>query len=194
MVSLDSKLCAKAGILASAVMFVVYFICLAVNASHWSIHNSISDFGYTEESSTVVLFIGACVVSGLLLILSGYGRFLYGGTKYIRFGGLFVSFSGLGLILVGVVSKTFNDTFHQICTMLFIILFVVAILLTCIQDLMDGDRRFSIGFGILAIFAGFAIIVGYIPYFVLESVLMGYVFFWYICKCFAVLKETPSDA
>lgn len=172
---------AKLGLIASAVAMLDYLVCLCVNY-YWNIDNSISDFGYDKASSTVYFFIAGCVLSGVLLSLSGYGRFIHGENGFVRTGGLFVALSGIGLVFVGIISKTLSDPLHQLFTMIYIVTFIAAIMSICIWDLVNGRYIFPTGFLIAGALSVYAIWFGYVPYFILESVLMGYVFVWYIFK------------
>ena len=170
------------GFAAAELAVIVYTLCAVLNSGTWTLHNSISDFGWDEISSSYELFVIGMTISGLLLTISGYGRFLYEDNRTLRTAGLFISLSGIGMMMTALISKTISDPLHRFATMLFIIVFCLAILITCIVELKAGKWFFSICFLCLGLFSAYAIIFGGIYYFIQESTLLGFVMVWYVVK------------
>lgn len=171
---------ANAGILAIVIMVVSVVLCVLGDPDWDYTNGSMCDFGVSEVKYVSVLFIGACIVSGLLFMFSGIGWYLFEGSRFVRAGGLVVVISGAALICVGVFDKTFP--FHQYVSIIYAIIFIVAIALVSIQDIMDRHFILVLGLAALGLFGLVTIFVDMVPYSFVQVVLMGYVFIWYVFK------------
>ena len=190
--SIGPKPYAWAGIIAAAVMIIAVILCVLLD-SNWTYdgpHSSMCDFGISEFWYVSVLFIGACIVSGTLILISGFGWYLFEESKYVRYGGLVIMFAGIALMCVGIFDKTYS--FHQWVTIIFAVIFIIGIALVSIQDIIDREWPLVIGLaivGIYGLFTCFFFIPPFTTYTVVQVVLMGYVFFWYIVKSIKLMKK-----
>ena len=183
--SIGPKPYAWAGIVAAAVMIIAVILCVLLD-SNWTYdgrHSSMCDFGISDFWYVSVIFIGACIVSGTLILVSGFGWYLFEESKYIRYGGLVIMFAGIALMCVGVFDKTYS--FHQWVTIIFAVIFIIGIALVSVQDIIDRQWPLLIGLAVVGLYGLFTCFF-YIPpittYTVVQVVLMGYVFFWFIVK------------
>ena len=183
--SIGPKPYAWAGIIAAAVMVIAVILCVLLD-SNWTYdgrHSSMCDFGVSEFWYVSVIFIGACIVSGTLILVSGFGWYLFEESKYVRYGGLVIMLAGIALMCVGIFDKTYS--FHQYVSIIFAAIFIVGIALVSVQDIIDGQWPLLIGLAIVGLYGLFTCFF-YIPpittYTVVQVVMMGYVFFWFIVK------------
>ena len=190
--SIGQKPYAVAGIVAAAVMVISVILCVILD-TNWTYngpHSSMCDFGISDFWYVSVLFIGACIISGLLILTSGFGWYLFEESKYVRYGGLVIMLAGLALLCVGVFDKTFS--FHQYVTIIFAVIFIIGIALVSVQDIIDRQWPLLIGLAIVGIYGLFTCFF-YIPpittYTVVQVVLMGYVFFWFVMKNLKFMKD-----
>ena len=186
---------AWAGIIAAAVMVISVILCVILD-TNWTYngpHSSMCDFGISDFWYVSVLFIGACIVSGLLIMVSGLGWYLFKESKYVRYGGLVIMFAGVALMCVGIFDKTYS--FHQYVTIIFAVIFIIGIALVSVQDIIDREWPLLIGLavvGLYGLFTCFFYIPPFTTYTVVQVVLMGYVFFWFIVKNIRILKNDQS--
>ena len=139
--SIGPKPYAWAGIAAATVMVMAIILCVLLD-SNWTYdgrHSSMCDFGVSEFWYVSVIFIGACIVSGTLILISGFGWYLFEESKYIRYGGLVIMLAGIALMCVGIFDKTYS--FHQSVTIIFAVIFIIGIALVSVQDIIDRDYR-----------------------------------------------------
>ena len=183
--SIGPKPYAWAGIVAAAVMIIAVILCVLLD-SNWTYdgrHSSMCDFGISDFWYVSVIFIGACIISGTLILVSGFGWYLFEESEYIRYGGLVIMFAGIALMCVGIFDKTYS--FHQWVTIIFAVIFIIGIALVSVQDIIDREWPLLIGLAIVGLYGLFTCFF-YIPpittYTVVQVVLMGYVFFWFIVK------------
>ena len=183
--SIGPKPYAWAGIVAAAVMIIAVILCVLLD-SNWTYdgrHSSMCDFGISDFWYVSVIFIGACIISGTLILVSGFGWYLFEESEYIRYGGLVIMFAGIALMCVGIFNKTYS--FHQWVTIIFAVIFIIGIALVSVQDIIDREWPLLIGLAIVGLYGLFTCFF-YIPpittYTVVQVVLMGYVFFWFIVK------------
>ena len=171
---------AWAGIIAVAIMVVSVMICLMVDKGWDYEQGSLCDFGVSEIKWVSVLFITACAVSGSLFIISGFGWFLFEESKWVRYGGLVIMLAGLSLICVGIFDKTYS--FHQGVAVMFAVIFIIAIALVSVQDILDRHLVLVAGLAILGIFGIVTMFVSIVPYSMIQMIMMGYVFLWFSVK------------
>ena len=171
---------AWAGIAAVFVMVLAVCICLLGDPSWDYQTDSMCDFGVSDIKYVSAVFIGGCVLSGLLFVVSGFGWFLFEESKYVRAGGIVVMISGVALMCVGLLDKSFS--FHQYVTITFAVIFIVAIELVSVQDIMDRHFILLIGLGIVGLFGLITIFVDIAPYSFVQVILTGYTFVWYLFK------------
>ena len=171
---------AWAGIIAVAIMVVSVMICLMVDKGWDYEYGSLCDFGVSEIKWVSLLFIYACVISGILFIISGFGWYLFEESKFVRYGGLVIMLAGASLICVGLFDKTFS--FHQAVAVIFAVIFIIAIALVSVQDILDRRLILVAGLAILGIFGIVTMFVSIMPYSMIQIVMMGYVFFWFSVK------------
>ena len=193
--SIGPKPYAWAGIVAAAVMIIAVILCVLLD-SNWTYdgrHSSMCDFGISEFWYVSVIFIGACIISGTLILVSGFGWYLFEESKYIRYGGLVIMFAGIALMCVGIFDKTYS--FHQWVTIIFAVIFIIGIALVSVQDIIDREWPLLIGLAIVGLYGLFTCFF-YIPpittYTVVQVVLMGYVFFWFVVKNARFMKNGHS--
>lgn len=184
-----------AGIIAVIVMVLAVCFCVICD-TNWEYngpHSSMCDFGISEFWYVSVAFIGGCIVSGLLFMMSGFGWYLFDESKYVRYGGLVVMLAGVALICVGIFDKTYD--FHQFVSIIFAVIFIIAIALVSVQDIIDRQWPLLIGLAVLGLYGLFTCFF-YIPpfttYTVVQVVLMGYVFFWFVMKSLKFMKKHQS--
>ena len=184
-----------AGIIAVIIMVVSVCFCVLCD-TNWEYngpHSSMCDFGVSDFWYVSVAFIGACITSGMLFMVSGFGWFLFDESKYIRYGGLVVMFAGVALMCVGIFDKTYD--FHQYVSIIFAVIFIIAIALVSVQDIIDRQWPLLIGLAVLGLYGLFTCFF-YIPpfttYTVVQVVLMGYVFFWFVMKSLRFMNKYHS--
>ena len=193
--SIGPKPYAWAGIIAAAVMVISVILCVLLD-SNWTYngpHSSMCDFGVSDFWYVSVLFIGACIVSGTLILVSGFGWYLFQESKYVRYGGLVIMFAGIALMCVGIFDKTYS--FHQYVSIIFAVIFIIGIALVSIQDIIDRQWPLLIGLaivGLYGLFTCFFYIPPFTTYTVVQVVMMGYVFFWFIVKNVRIMKNDHS--
>ena len=181
------------GIAGVAVMVVSVLICLAVDTEwQWS-NGSMCDFGVSNIKAISVLFVKACEISGIMIMISGFGWYLFQDSKYVRIGGAIIMIAGLSLSAVGIFDKTYS--FHQFVSILFAIIFIIAIALVSVQDILDRNFTMVICLALLGLF-GLATIFFPIAYYsVVQLIMMGFVFFWFVVKTIVLMRSaqtTPS--
>ena len=197
--SIGPKPYAWAGILAALVMVAAVILCVLLD-SNWTYdgrHSSMCDFGISEFWYVSALFIGACIVSGTLILISGFGWYLFEESKYVRYGGLVIMLAGIALMCVGIFDKTYS--FHQSVTIIFAVIFIIGIALVSVQDIIDRDWPLLIGLaavGLYGLFTCFFYIPPFTTYTVVQVVLMGYVFFWFVAKNmnFMMIDQFVTDS
>ena len=171
---------AWAGIIAVAIMVISVMICLMVDKGWDYEQGSLCDFGVSGIKWISILFITACVVSGSLFMFSGFGWYLFEESIWVRNGGLVIMLAGLSLICVGIFDKTYS--FHQAVAVIFAVIFIIAITLVSVQDILDRHLGLVAGLAILGIFGIVTMFVSIIPYSMIQMIMMGYVFFWFSVK------------
>ena len=184
---------AWAGMAGVVLMVTSVLICLIVDTEwEWS-NGSMCDFGVSNIKAISVLFVAACEVSGILIMISGFGWYLFQDSKYVRIGGVIIMLAGLSLSAVGVFDKTYS--FHQFVSILFAIIFIIAIALVSVQDILDRNFTMVICLALLGLF-GLATIFFPIAYYsVVQLIMMGFVFFWFVVKTMDLMRSaqtTPS--
>ena len=177
---------AWAGILAVIVMVASVGICYLGDSSWNYKTDSMCDFGVSDVGYVSFLFIGACVVSGALFMISAFGWYLFEESKYVRYGGVIVMLAGFSLMCVGILDKTYS--FHQFVTIIFAIIFMIAIAVVSVQDIIDRRWPLLIGLAILGLYGLATLFAPISPYAVVQIVLMGYVFFWYVVKSIRLMR------
>ena len=173
------------GIAAVITMILAVTICLLGDPS-WDYNSgSMCDFGISDVKYVSVTFIGGCILSGLMFMVSGFGWFMFGESKYVRAGAIVVVISGVALMCVGIFDKTYS--FHQYVSIIYAIIFIIAIALVSVQDIKDRHFILLIGLGILGLFGLATIFVDLCPYSMVQTILMGYVFIWYDFKMLKIM-------
>ena len=171
---------AYAGIAAVIVMTAAVVICF-FSAPDWDyLTDSMCDFVVSKTWYVPGVFIGGCVISGLLFMFSGLGWYLFEESKYVRIAGIVMQFSGISLICVGVLDVTY--WFHQYVTITFTVIFIIAVAFVSVQDLIDRHYILVIGLGLLGLFGLSTLFDDYCPYSMVQIVLVGFTFVWYILK------------
>lgn len=171
---------AAAGIAAVAIMVLAVLICIFGDPSWNFSTESLCDFAASSNKVVSVSFVFGCIVSGLLFIASGLGWTLFEKSKLYRIGGGFVSLSGVALIFVGLFDVSFD--FHFWISIIFAVIFIIAIAFACLQDIIDRHLILVAGFGVMAIYGFITLFVPSIPYALTQIILMGYVFIWFVLK------------
>lgn len=193
--SIGPKPYAWAGIAAAAIMVISVILCVLLD-SNWTYdgpHSSMCDFGISDFWYVSVLFIGACIISGMLILVSGLGWYLFSESKYVRYGSLVIMLAGAALMCVGIFDKTYS--FHQWVTIIFAVIFIIGIALVSIQDIIDREWPLLIGLavvGLYGLFTCFFYIPPFTTYTVVQVVMMGYVFFWFVVKNLKMMKNDHS--
>lgn len=176
---------AYAGIAAVIIMVVAVCFCIIFD-TNWDYLGegaSMCNFGISDFWYVSVAFIGGCSVSGLLFMFSGLGWYLFDESKYNRYSGLVIVLAGVSLICVGIFDKTYS--FHQYVSVVFAIIFIIAIALASVQDIIDKRWALIIGLAIVGLYGlstMFIHIDPYTAYTVVQVIMMGYVFFWFVLK------------
>ena len=187
---------AYAGIAAVVIMVAAIIFCVICD-KNWDYLGegaSMCNFGVSEFWYVSVAFIGACSVSGVLFMISGLGWYLFEESKYIRYGGLFVILAGVSLICVGIFDKTYS--FHQYVSVVFAIIFIIAIILVSIQDIIDRKWPLLIGLAIVGLYGLSPLFINvdpYTAYTVVQVILMGYVFFWFVMKSLQFIRRCETS-
>ena len=94
---------------------------------------------------------------------------------------------------VGIFDKTYS--FHQYVSIIFAVIFIIGIALVSIQDIIDRQWPLLIGLavvGLYGLFTCFFYIPPFTTYTVVQVVMMGYVFFWFIVKNMRIIKNDQS--
>ena len=189
---------AYAGIAAVIIMVVAVLFCIIFD-TNWDYLGeaaSLCNFGVSEFWYVSVAFIGGCVVSGLLFTFSGFGWYLFDKSVYNRYSGLVISLAGISLICVGIFDKTF--WFHQYVSVVFAVIFIIAIALASVQDILDKRWLLILGLivvGLYGLSTMFIHIDPYTAYTVVQVIMMGYVFFWFVLKSIEFIHRCePSVA
>lgn len=86
---------------------------------------------------------------------------------------------------VGLLDKT-DDKIHQLAVVFYAALFIVAILFSCIRDIINRKFFFVACFALLAVYAVISF-SDFFPYILTQFLLMGFVLVWYVLKCLGVL-------
>lgn len=188
---------AYAGIIAVIIMVVSVCFCVLCD-TNWVYngpHSSMCDFGVSDFWYVSVAFVGACIISGILFMVSGLGWYLFDESKYVRCAGPVVMLAGAALMCVGIFDKTYD--FHQYVSIIFAVIFIIAIALVSLQDIIDRQWPLVIGLAVLGLYGLFTCFY-YIPpfttYTVVQVVLMGYVFFWFVMKSLKFMKNHSGTA
>ena len=171
---------AWAGIIAVAIMVISVMICLMVDKGWDYEQGSLCDFGVSDIKWISILFISACVVSGILFMISGFGWYLFEESKSVRYGGLVIILAGASLVCVGIFDKSYS--FHQFLAAMFAVIFIIAIALVSYQDILDRHLVLVTGLAILGIFGIATMFVSIMPYSMIQIIMMGYVFLWFSVK------------
>ena len=188
---------AYAGIAAVIIMVVAVLFCIIFD-TNWDYLGeaaSLCNFGVSEFWYVSVAFIGGCVVSGLLFTFSGFGWYLFDKSVYNRYSGLVISLAGISLICVGIFDKTF--WFHQYVSVVFAVIFIVAIALASVQDILDKRWLLILGLivvGLYGLSTMFIHIDPYTAYTVVQVIMMGYVFFWFVLKSIEFIHRCEPSA
>lgn len=177
---LGPKPFAAAGMLAVVLMVIAVVICVLGDPSWDFYHQSLCDFGASSVKFVSVSFIFGCIVSGLLFIAAGIGWALFEKSKFVRIGGAIVCLAGAALMCVGIFDVSFD--FHYWVSIIFAVIFIVAIAFVCLQDIIDRHLILVAGFGVMAIYGIITLFVPSIPYALTQIILMGYVFIWFFLK------------
>ena len=195
--SIGPKPYAWAGIAAAAIMVISVILCVLLD-SNWTYdgrHSSMCDFGISDFWYVSVLFIGACIVSGTLILISGFGWYLFDESKYNRYSGMVISLAGVSLICVGIFDKTYS--FHQYVSVVFAVIFIIAIALASVQDILDKRWLLILGLivvGLYGLSTMFIHIDPYTAYTVVQVIMMGYVFFWFVLKSIEFIHRCEPSA
>ena len=195
--SIGPRSYAYAGIAAVIIMVVAVLFCIIFD-TNWDYLGeaaSLCNFGVSEFWYVSVAFIGGCVVSGLLFTFSGFGWYLFDKSVYNRYSGLVISLAGISLICVGIFDKTF--WFHQYVSVVFAVIFIIAIALASVQDILDKRWLLILGLivvGLYGLSTMFIHIDPYTAYTVVQVIMMGYVFFWFVLKSIEFIHRCEPSA
>ena len=183
---------AWAGIAAVIVMVAAVVICYFSDPSWDYEGGSMCDFGISDIGYVALTFIWGCIISGFLFVVSGLGWYLFDESKYVRYGGLIVSLAGISLMCVGILDKTYD--FHQWVTIIFAVIFIIAVAIVSIQDIIDRRFPLLIGLALVGLY-GLATLFTYVtPYAMVQIIMVGYVFFWHIVKSVRIIRRSQEQS
>ncbi len=181
----STKAYAVAGILAVAVISLDVIIGIFLDKDWNPEVNVICDLGVSGNDAITASFKISCCVSGVLFALSSLMWIVGSKSKLMKAAGVFAFTAGLSLMSVGLLDKT-NDKIHQLAVVCYAALFIVAILFSCIRDIIDRKFFFVGCFALLALYAIISL-YDVFPYILTQFLLMGFVMVWYLLKCLGIL-------
>jgi hypothetical membrane protein len=148
-----------AGILAGALLPLVYAIAILSDSS-WTFNvNTLSDLGSSDVEFTAKLFNCACIFGGALIAIFGIGK------AYIRknldaLTGLLMVVGGICLACIGLATKANDLEMHLLVTTVFFIMVFVAIILSMASDAMHG-RKYAAAVGAIFLIIMIMVIPGF---------------------------------
>ena len=92
----------------------------------------------------------------------------------------------VGIVLAAAMSSHPQKKYSAISVVvgvIFAVIFIIAIALVSIQDIMDRHLVLVAGLAILGIFGIMTMFISIMPYSMIQMIMMGYVFLWFSIKC-----------
>ena len=140
------RLIGVSGVLAVIVFFTTWFMAAAEDPSWIFGENMLSTLGVSVSGDAAIIFNVGCIVSGLLIMVSGMGVAILTKKEYSA-AGVAIAFGGLFLTLVGLFPEDL-ETMHNIVAGSLFLLLIVGVILMTIGDWKE-DRAFFGGLAIL---------------------------------------------
>ena len=181
----NTKVYAAIGILAVAVITIDVILGIFLDSNWRPEANVICDLGVSSNDAIATSFMVSCCVAGILFAISSLMWIVGSKSKLMKTAGVFTLFAGVSLMGVGLLDKT-DDKIHQLAVVFYAALFIVAILFSCIRDIINRKFFFVACFALLAVYAVISF-SDFFPYILTQFLLMGFVLVWYVLKCLGVL-------
>ena len=147
------RLIGISGVLAVIVFALLWFMSVTDDPSWIFGETMLSTLGVSTHGDAAILFNVGCIISGLLIMVSGMGIAILTKKEYSA-AGVAIAFGGMFLTLVGLFPEDL-ETIHNLVAATMFLLFLVAIVLMTIGDWKE-DRVFFGGLAMLFV----AIILG----------------------------------
>jgi hypothetical membrane protein len=146
-----SAIFAWLGLVAVAV-FTIAWICAASLDTAWHFGvNTLSEFGISDTAARYYFNYG-CIITGLLVMIFGFGRTAFGKNLGHGVGGALLVSGGIALALVGVFTMDYStEQMHYIIAMTMAAFFFGAIIAITFGNWF-ADRKIFAGVGIVVIF------------------------------------------
>ncbi len=117
-------------------------LAIAINADpNWVYgENTLSDLGVSSVQLSADLFNYGCIIVGALICIFGLGK---AGCEFRenRASGCMIAISGIFLLMIGFISKDFgNGNLHELIAYLVFLFLLVAVVLSAIGDMKEGNR------------------------------------------------------
>ncbi len=181
----DAKVYAAIGILAVAVISIDVVLGIILDSNWRPETNVICDLGVSSDGAIAASFKVSCCVAGILFAISSMMWILGNKSKLMKTAGVFTLLAGVSLMGVGLLDKT-DDKIHQLAVVFYAAFFIVAILCSCIRDIVNRKFFFVVCFAMLAVYSIISF-SDFFPYILTQFLLMGFVLVWYVLKCLGVL-------
>ncbi len=141
------------GIVAVAAFCIMWLACYQADSSwKWGV-DAISEFG-VSSTAAADYFVYGFVIAGALLAAFGIGKVQCSQRKYgYVIAGTLFAISGIALVLVGILTKDVaSGDYHTFFAWMLAVLFAVAVIVTVVQEYLDGNVL-SVGVSMVLLFA-----------------------------------------
>jgi len=140
------RLIGVSGVLMVMVFSLMWFMAATEDPSWIFGETMLSTLGVSVTGNAAILFNIGCIVSGLLMMVSGMGIAILTKKEYSA-AGVAIAFAGLFLTLVGLFPEDLETMHNIVAGTMFLLIFIAMILMT-IGDWKE-DRAFFGGLAIM---------------------------------------------
>ena len=135
------RLIGVSGVMAVIIFSLLWFMA-AVDDPSWIFSETmLSTLGVSVSGDAALFFNVGCIVSGLLIMVSGMGMAILTKKEYSA-AGVAIAFGGLFLTLVGLFPEDL-ETMHNFVTGTMFLLFIIGMILMTIGDWKEDRALFG---------------------------------------------------
>jgi Predicted membrane protein len=135
------RLIGVSGVLAVIVFFLMWFMAAAEDPAWIFGENMLSTLGVSVSGNAAIIFNIGCIVSGLLIMVSGMGVAILTKKEYSA-AGVAIAFGGLFLVLVGLFPEDL-ETMHNIVAGSLFLFLIAGMLLMTVGDWKENRVFFG---------------------------------------------------
>jgi hypothetical membrane protein len=128
-------------------IFLIMWMCAASADTAWEFGiNTLSEFGISDTDASSYFNYG-CMITGILVVLFGFGHAMYPKNAGHTVGGIFLVLGGALLALIGIITMDYGDQHNYVAILAAFFLFAAMIAITAGN--WAAEKKIFAGVGIV---------------------------------------------